>query len=284
MYVQTFTICTGGRIKDKASKDFLLLRMRDGKMRQVPHAGPRVASGVLAALERRIGRILYPHVNYKLPLLIGSIPPGELTLKFHSYRGTTCATTTYSMCRFSRTGLSAHSLAFHFSIAQILIELITRHAFSVAPFSQLYLNRRCSLYVWDCGFVYLPLEGHRASGALAAFGPSNQSDLVSACKLLTSSSILSRPGELSLKFSFVPWSYMCVDNVLDVPISDNRLVGALIGVSFACSAVFISRSCNTFAAHLQVQFFNLRSLTVPYISYKGLETRILLVREWRREG
>ncbi|GBP89439.1 hypothetical protein EVAR_89143_1 [Eumeta japonica] len=49
-------------------------------------------------------------------------------------------------------------LSFHFPIAQILIEPITRRAASVAPCSHFCSNRQCSTDVRDFGFAYLPLE------------------------------------------------------------------------------------------------------------------------------
>ncbi|GBP96583.1 hypothetical protein EVAR_87703_1 [Eumeta japonica] len=49
-------------------------------------------------------------------------------------------------------------LSFHFPIAQILIEPITRRASSVAPCSHFCSNRQCSTDVQDFGFAYLPLE------------------------------------------------------------------------------------------------------------------------------
>ncbi|GBP95026.1 hypothetical protein EVAR_91833_1 [Eumeta japonica] len=169
-------------------------------------------------------------------------------------------------------------LSFHFLIAQILIEPITRRASSVAPCSHFCSNHQCST---DAGLrfrIFAARGPSVASDAPASFGASTRSDLVSACKSQTSSSILSCPGELPLKFSFVPWSHVCVD---DVPVSDDRLVGALIDVSFSCSAVFILRALVTLAVHLQVQFFNLQSLTVPNSSYEVLETRICSIRGWK---
>ncbi|GBP13767.1 hypothetical protein EVAR_91798_1 [Eumeta japonica] len=88
----------------------------------------------------------------------------------------------------------------------------------------------------------------------------------------------SSPAQANFRSSFHSYrGPVCVD---DVPVSDDRLVGALIDVSFSCSAVF-ARSCNTLAVHLQVQFFNLQSLTVPNSSYEVLETRICSIRGWK---
>ncbi|GBP06865.1 hypothetical protein EVAR_62947_1 [Eumeta japonica] len=103
---------------------------------------------------------------------------------------------------------AARAAILSLSIAQILVEPITRRASSVAPCSHFCSNRQCSTDVQDFGFAYLPLEGSVASDAPAAFRASTRSDLVSACKSQTSSSILSCPGELPLKFSFVPWSHV----------------------------------------------------------------------------
>ncbi|GBP08372.1 hypothetical protein EVAR_77085_1 [Eumeta japonica] len=155
----------------------------------------------------------------------------------------------------------------------------------VEPIRGVFLSRRVHISVrivnvqlmQDFGFAYLPLEGqvlHRMRRLHSERRLGRISYPHASHKLPRRSC----PGELPLKFSFVPWSHVCVD---DVPVSDDRLVGAPIDVSLLLGCVHFARSCNTLAVHLQVQFFNLQSLTVPNSSYEVPETRICSIRGWK---
>ncbi|GBP14762.1 hypothetical protein EVAR_74668_1 [Eumeta japonica] len=112
-------------------------------------------------------------------------------------------------------------LSFHFPIAQILIEPITRRASSVAPCSHFCSNRQCSTDVQDFGFAYLPLEGqvlHRMRRLHSERRLGRISYPHASHKLPRRSS----PAQANFRSSFHSYrGPTCVD---DVPVSDDRLL------------------------------------------------------------
>ncbi|GBP93717.1 hypothetical protein EVAR_62369_1 [Eumeta japonica] len=96
--------------------------------------------------------------------------------------------------------------------------------------------------VTDFGFAYLPLEGqvlHQMRRLHSERRLGRISYPHASHKLPRRSS----PAQANFRSSFHSYrGPTCVD---DVPVSDDRLVGAPIDVSFSCSAVFILRALVT---------------------------------------
>ncbi|GBP31764.1 hypothetical protein EVAR_5003_1 [Eumeta japonica] len=125
-------------------------------------------------------------------------------------------------------------------IAQILVEPITRRASSVAPCSHFCSNRQCSTDVQGLRFRIFAARG--AKCCIGCAGCIQSVDSVGSRIRMQVTNFLVDPllpRRTSAQVFIRTVVHVCVD---DVPVSDDRLVGALIDVSFSCSAVFILRA------------------------------------------